>query len=149
MNGKKYSKHILIAKQFIKNDDPDHNIEVDHINHDRSDYHIENLRWTTRSDNQRNKSSKNGIEYEFIDELPDDYIDVDTYETRKGVHEFNDKEYYFSPSTDKFYYFNGHQYRILHINEVKGAWFVRMTDINKRYVSVYYTKFKIQYDLLD
>lgn len=149
LNGKSYYKHILIAKQFIENDDPENKVEVDHINHDKTDYHIENLRWTTPSNNNMNKSVHKGVTYEFINELPDDYIDVDTYETRKGVHEFNDKEYYFSPSTDKFYYYNGHQYRILHVNNNHGSSTVRLKDINKRCVSVYYTKFKIQYDLLD
>ena len=46
-------KHILIAKQFIPNDDPEHKTEVDHINHNRTDYHIDNLRWVTKSDNQK------------------------------------------------------------------------------------------------
>lgn len=149
LNSKSYCKHVLIAKQFIENDDPEHKIQVDHINHDRSDNHIENLRWITPSNNQRNKSLKNGVKYEFIDELPDDYIDVDTYTTRNDVHEFGEKEYYYAPSTDKFYYFNGSKYRILRVNNYNGTLCVRMTDINKRYVSVCYTKFKVQYDLLD
>ena len=61
LNGNKHYKHILVAKQFIENDDPDHKTQVDHINHDRTDYHIENLRWITPSNNQRNKSVHNGI----------------------------------------------------------------------------------------
>lgn len=146
---KPYQKHILIAKQFITNDDPEMKTDVDHINRDRTDYHIENLRWITKSDNQRNKSSFKGIKYEYIDEIPDDYIDVDTYETKKGLHEFNEKEYYYSPSTDKFYYFNGSQYRILNVNMPQNSKCVKMIDKNKRQVAVYYTKFKVQYELLD
>ena len=149
LNGINHYKHILIAKQFIENDDPDHKIQVDHINHDRTDYHIENLHWITPSNNIRNKSVHKGIKNEFIDELPDDYIDVDQYTTRNGVHEFGDKEYYYSPSTDKFYYYNGSKYRILYVNNYATGLRVKMTDINKKQVSVYYTKFKIQYDLLD
>ena len=149
LNGKPYLKHVLIAKQFIENDDPDHKIQVDHINHDRTDNNIENLRWITPSNNCRNKTANNGIKYDYIDDLPDDYMDVDTYTTRNGIREFNDKEYYYSPSTDKFYYFNGSKYRILHVNDYHESYFVYMTDINKRRIKVYYTKFKIQYDLLD
>ena len=33
-----YKKHILIAKQFIPN--PNNLPQVDHLNHDRSDYHL-------------------------------------------------------------------------------------------------------------
>ena len=142
-------KHLLIARQFIPNDDPEHLTQVDHINHNRADYHIENLRWVSRSDNQRNRSSHRGIQYEFIDELPNDYIDIDTYETKNGISEFNEKEYYYSPSTDKFYYFNGQQYRILIVGNARGALNVQMRDKNKRRVTVYYTQFKVQYDLLD
>ena len=149
LNGKTYLKHRLIALQFLENDDPEHKTQVDHINHDRSDNHIQNLRWITPSNNNMNKTSRNGIKYDYIDELPDDHIDVDTYETRNGIHEFGEKEYYYSPSTDKFYYFNGSKYRILYVNNYATGLRVKMTDINKKQVSVYYTKFKIQYDLLD
>ena len=42
INQKTYGKHILVAKHFIPN--PNHLPFVDHINHDRSDDHISNLR---------------------------------------------------------------------------------------------------------
>ena len=147
LNRKLIQKHVLIAKQFIPN--PNNLPQVDHINHDRTDYHIENLRWITPSENQRNKSSFKGIQYEYIDTLPNDYIDVVTYESKNRTHEFNDKEYYYSPSTDKFYYFNGSQYRILNINTPNDNKCVKMMDKNKRQIAVYYTKFNIQYDLFD
>ncbi|KAA6384531.1 MAG: hypothetical protein EZS28_019941 [Streblomastix strix] len=41
LNKKQYLLHRLIAQNFIPN--PDNLNEVDHINRDRSDYHIENL----------------------------------------------------------------------------------------------------------
>ena len=113
LNGKSYYKHILIAKQFIPNDDPEHKTEIDHINHDRTDYHIENLRWVSNSNNQKNRLSNNGIIYTFVDEIPDDAIVVDKYNS----HEF--EFYYYSESTDKFYYYNGQQYKILYVNEMK------------------------------
>ena len=62
LNQQSYDKHRLIAKQFIPNDDPEHKIQVDHINHDKTDYHLDNLRWVSVSDNFK-KSNKNKWNY--------------------------------------------------------------------------------------
>ena len=42
INRRKYFKHILIGKQFIKNDDPTNKNQIDHINRDKTDNHINN-----------------------------------------------------------------------------------------------------------
>ncbi len=55
LNGNYYLKHVLIARQFIPNDDPQHKIEVDHINRNRADYHLSNLRWITPTDSNYNR----------------------------------------------------------------------------------------------
>ena len=47
-----YLKHRLIAIQFIPN--PNNLPQVDHINHDRTDYHLSNLRWVSLSQNHYN-----------------------------------------------------------------------------------------------
>ncbi len=58
-DGKKkgYSAHIVMAYSFDlpKRDDQ---IEIDHINHIRSDNRLCNLRWATKSDNCKNKIVK-------------------------------------------------------------------------------------------
>jgi hypothetical protein len=54
-DGKEIKKkvHRLIAKMFIPNPN---NLEfIDHINHNRSDNRLENLRWVSRKDNNRNR----------------------------------------------------------------------------------------------
>ena len=81
LNYKTYRKHILIAKQFIPNDDPEHKTQVDHINHDRSDYHLSNLRWVSQSQNNENRSSHKGVEYEYVDDLP---LDIEPIILYKG-----------------------------------------------------------------
>jgi hypothetical protein len=48
------SVHRLIAKMFIPN--PDNLSDVDHINHNKLDNRLENLRWVSSSDNNRNMS---------------------------------------------------------------------------------------------
>ena len=59
LNRRPYTKHRLIAKQFIPN--PDNLPFVDHMNRDKTDNHVFNLRWTTNAENQKKnaKSKKN------------------------------------------------------------------------------------------
>ena len=46
--------HRIVAETFI--DNPRGCREVDHINHDKQDNRVENLRWVTREENQANLS---------------------------------------------------------------------------------------------
>ena len=139
INGKHLMKHRLIAIQFIPN--PDNLPEVDHISRIKTDYHLDNLRWVSKSSNCRNRVSNNGIKFEYVDSVPDDAIVVNDY----GNHTFED--YYFHNNV--FYFFNGIQYRKLHINEMKNnALCVNMIDIEGKRVKVFYSKFKKLYDLI-
>jgi hypothetical protein len=52
---KKISRHRLLALQFISNDDPINKIQVDHIDRNKSNNSLDNLRWVTPSQNMRNK----------------------------------------------------------------------------------------------
>ena len=53
-NGKRknFKIHRLVAQAFIPN--PDNKPQVDHINRIRNDNHVDNLRWSTSSENQQN-----------------------------------------------------------------------------------------------
>ena len=115
-----------------------------HINHDRSDYHLSNLRWCTLSDNNRNKSSCNNIEYVFRDEIDEDSIEVEYY----NQHELED--YYYDQVVDRFYFWNGMQFRELYIGEEKrnGAKYVWMINVKGKRVKVFYSKFKKLYELV-
>lgn len=105
LNGKKYGKHRLIALQFIPN--PNNYNEVDHKNKIRTDNRIENLRWASRSINQKNKISHNGYIYNYVDKLSENSFEITEY----GKHKFNN--YFYDIDADKFYFFNGYQYREL------------------------------------
>lgn len=140
IDNKNVKKHRLIALQFIPNDDPINNYEVDHISHDRTDYHLENLRWCNHSTNCKNKSSSKNISYEFVDKISDNAIVINEY----GNNKFDD--YYFYDNI--FYFYNGINYKKLHINtDKKGYKFVYMNNINNKKVQVFYSKFKKMYDI--
>ena len=143
LNKKNCNKHVLVAKQFIPN--PNNLPQVDHINRNRTDYHIENLRWVSARENSLNKSSSISVQYNFLDTISDDAIVVRDYNN----HTF--ENYYYDETTDKFYFFNGQQYRELHINEKKNnhILYVYMTDIDNKRICVYYNKFKQIYNISD
>ena len=152
LNGNHHYKHVLIAKQFIPN--PENLPCVDHYNHVRTDYHLVNLRWVTRSNNQFNKSSHLGVEYTFYDDIPDESICIIDYNTRNGLKVFdNDKYYYyFDEETDEDMFFmkiGEHYYRRMHINVLKnGSRMISCNDINHKKVNVLINRFKSQYNLI-
>ena len=144
LNCKKYTKHRIVALQFIPNDDPVNKTEVDHIIQNSTDYHISNLRWVTKSENAENKRSIRGVQYEWFDEedLPEDSFAIININNRKF------KNYYYSPSTDLFYFFNGVRYRALRIlyNKYHHA-YVNVKDYNRKNCKIRYEKFKREHNL--
>lgn len=60
VNGRNYRVHRLIAETFLPN--PENKPEVDHINRNPSDNRVENLRWATRTENQRNTKKCDRVE---------------------------------------------------------------------------------------
>lgn len=55
IGNKLYTIHRLVAETFLAN--PENKPEIDHINRNPSDNRLENLRWATRSENNRNTSA--------------------------------------------------------------------------------------------
>lgn len=154
LNRKTYRKHRIIGIQFLENPDPINFDVIDHLNHDKTDNRLQNLRWTSQSSNIYNKSSNKGIQYNFIDDLPDEAVVVDFYETRTERREFDEGKYYYyhdeSNNEDVFYgKITDDLYKVLHHNINKsGNEFVALRDINNRQVGVYINRYKFQHDLL-
>lgn len=126
LNLKDKFKHVIVAKQFIPN--PHNYTEVDHLNHIRTDYRIENLMWVSRSANAKNKSVANGIRYEFISDLPEDAVGI--YKHLGRLY----RDYYFSGSEQKMYYYNGESYRVMFLCK-DGAFSVR--DVNRHKARIF------------
>ena len=145
LNDKVLFKHRLIALQFIPNDDPECKKQVDHINHDKTDYHLSNLRWVTPSQNINNRALYNSkTEFKYVDEISDEATVVDFYETRSQRHEF--ENYYYHDGL--FYYDNDVNYKVININVMKnGCKYVFMKSIEGKWIKVITHKFIEQHDL--
>lgn len=61
--------HQIIVKMFIDPNFDSSKFEVDHKNRNKQDNSIENLAIVSHSENQRNKSSKDGKEFNYIDDI--------------------------------------------------------------------------------
>ena len=121
LDGKHYKKHRIIAIQFIPNDDPALKDKIDHINHNRSDNHIDNLRWVSVSENNYNRPTKAGT---FVKELPDEAIVVDHY----GKHDNIQNLYY---CDDVFYLYTGVNYKALtKLQDSRGYYLNRVKLLN-------------------
>ena len=144
LKGKQYLKHRIIVQQFIPN--PNNLPMVDHINRNKTDNRIENLRYVTNQENQLNRATWKNITYVFVDSLPEDV----TFEvTHYNHHEF--EFYYFNQDDNNFYFYNGVQYRQLYIKECQnreGLLYVTMVDKQNKKVNVYLNKFKLEYGLI-
>ena len=136
LNQHKLFKHRIVALTFIPN--PQALQVVDHKNHDRSDNHINNLRWTTQKQNTNNRSDQT-----FVDEIPDDSIVVESY----GNWKFD--FLYFSDERDEFYYFNGLNYTVRPMVMNKcGAYQILATDVDGKRRTIHLNKFKRDFGLI-
>lgn len=87
--------HRLIMHHYFPQEN-ENELQVDHINHDRSDNRLLNLQWVTGKDNMHNLSKTNVYEFEYTSDLPKDIIDV-----TKDLQ--SQQTMFFSPSTIHFY----------------------------------------------
>lgn len=136
LNRKQFLKHVLIAKQFIDNPDPELYTMVDHINHNKTDNRIENLRWVSTRMNTNNRHDQT-----LVDDIPEDAIAVTSYS------DWTFENLYFHD--DVFYVYNGISYVVKHKYQTKGgSWHIKVTDTTGVMRNISYIKFKKQYGLM-
>lgn len=134
LDGKRYYLHHILANHFIDNP---HGLRcVDHIDHDRGNNHIENLRWCSQRQNTNNRSDQT-----FVDEIPEEAIKVDQ------CNGWNFEELYFHDDT--FYVYNGINYVVKPRHQSRdGYYFISVHDTSGKKRSIYYTTFKREYQLI-
>ena len=130
LNCKQYKKHRIIGLQFIENDDPEHKTMIDHKNHDRTDYHISNLRWVTRIDNARNMSTLMGEQVPILDKLPETAEPLESY----GSHWFDGL--FIDYEKEKLFLYNGINWRELIPRRNQGKIVYYCYDLEKKRVSL-------------
>ena len=118
VNGK--DKHILyhhiIVKMFINPNFDSTKYDIDHIDHNRTNNSIENLAIVSRNENNRNRSSMNGKEFNFVSDIGKSLV-------------INDEaQIYYSLELDKFYMFIEHTNKYRELHEC----------LNKGYPCIYY-----------
>jgi hypothetical protein len=132
LNSKHFKKHRVIATQFIPN--PDLLPQVDHINRDRSDNHLSNLRWVTVSENGFNKSSGRLHQYEYFDDLP---VPCKPFVFYNGY----DFEGYMIDDEKNIFFHNGLMFRKLRQSTMNGRYqYYHMFDIDGIQRAVYLNK---------
>lgn len=87
-------KHRLIALQFVENDDPEHKTDVDHINSDKLDNRITNLRWISHKDNVKKRRTFKKQTSEYLQNVNlEDYHKIEEYGETKFERYFYDAEH--------------------------------------------------------
>ena len=131
LNGRNYRYHRILAKHFIPN--PDDLPQVDHIDRNPLNNTLENLRWVSSSDNNRNRVI-NRARFEYLHDPPNDLIEI----TRYNDFEFEENKYFFCGENDRIVQrYSDHRWKWLAQTPHQGYLRISMCDINGRYHQIY------------
>lgn len=135
LNRETYYYHRILARHFIPN--PDNLPQVDHIDRNPLNNSIENLRWVSASENNRNRTRYRQQRRVYLNTAPNDVTEITI---------FNDVEY----PANKYYFCFENDRVVKRINEHKWQWLaqtpqngylrINMRDINGRNHHIYVHK---------
>lgn len=115
VNKNTYRVHRLVAEAFL--DNPENKPEIDHINRIPYDNRIENLRWATRSDNNRNTKSNDRCERN---------IGIHLYDNPLLYHRVRKKKYNATPqgkaSRERYYKKRCDTCKLVKFQDGKSVW---------------------------
>ena len=132
LNGHTYRYHRILAKHFIPN--PENLQEVDHIDRDKTNNALDNLRWVNRTENNSNRSKFTRQKREFLDHAPNDIAEIRTFNDV----EYDENRYFFCYENDRVVLrVNDHKWQWLAQTPHNGYLRMKMRDINGRYHQVY------------
>jgi hypothetical protein len=125
--------HKLVATAFLGDSE---GRVCDHIDRNRTNNHVSNLRYCSQSENCKNRIGYDGIVYDRVPTLPEEAIEVNEY----GTHRFENLYYH----DGVFYVFDGLAYRILtHLTKARsGLVFVYAFDTEHRQVNISVAKYR-------
>ena len=112
--------HQLVANAFLTK--PNEKCVVDHINNDRTDNRLENLRFVSCNENTRNRLKNASVNYKFVNEIPTNSLHItfikDNDITNIGL--------YFNKQSNEFYIkMTDNKYRIMNKNPNKKSYFIQ------------------------
>lgn len=123
--------HKLMAAQFLT-PDGDKRV-IDHIDRNRANNSLSNLRYTTISMNSLNRSSHRKVVYEYIDTLPEDATPLKPW---YGI----DLKYDYYISGNEVYLYNSVAYRKLIKNDKGAVKLAVRTETSKIKYKTFYPK---------
>ena len=128
-------KHRLIAQHFIPN--PDNLPDVDHIDRNKLNNSLNNLRWVSHSENLKNRTVKAYGKRPYLDHAPNDIVEIISYDDAV----YPNDTYYFCYEDDSVYKkINDHKWQKLKQTPHCGYLIVRMVDTNRRKHNIYMHK---------
>jgi hypothetical protein len=134
-----YKLHRVIALQFVPNPDPNRFTVVDHIDRNKQNNTIANLRWVTQSFNCKNLSSYSNQKYDWLDMLPEDLVQIQRY------HRYNFENLFYAQGN--FYVQVGNHYRKLEVKTHGSRSGVNAQDDGGKNIWLYLSKIKRAYHL--
>ena len=132
LNGRNYLYHRILARHFIPN--PDNLPQVDHIDRDKTNNSIENLRWVSAGENLRNRTMRPYGRYEYLNTAPNDVTEITSFNDV----EYPANKYYFCFENDSVVLrINDHKWLLLAQTTHSGYLRINMKDTNGRNHQIY------------